>query len=191
MKLNSIRAGLLLLIAAMISLGAQAQTTPTEPAAPAGYSTFSLTANVMPLSGGGQTTAATDVGEAFAITPNFSVRADQITAPGSNLSAYLGGVKYFLPTSKLLAKTNLNPQTFQFYVTGGAGINRYTPAAAAGSTVTPAVQQHFAAVAGGGVNYDPTSSGNFSLNLIEVRWGHFPGFNNSTALISSGVKLSW
>jgi hypothetical protein len=57
--------------------------------------------------------------------------------------------------------------------------------------VTPAVQQHFAAVAGGGVNYDPTSSGNFSLNLIEVRWGHFPGFNNSTALISSGVKLSW
>jgi hypothetical protein len=187
MKRYILNAVLLLGLVLGMVVPAHAQTT-TEPT---GYSTFSVTASAMALNGQGQTTAVTDVGEAFAITKNFSVRADQIVAPSSNLTAYLGGVKYFLPMTAALSKTNLNANTFQFYVTGGAGVNRYTPQAASGSTATPTVQQHFAAVAGGGVNYDPTSTGNFSVNVIEVRWGHFPGFNNSTVLVSSGIKLSW
>lgn len=163
---------------------AQSAPAPAPEPAPAGYSNFSLTASAVSLTGQGQTTAATDLGQAFAITNNFSLRADEIMAPSANLNAYLGGFKYFIPTTKALAKTNLNASSFQFYVTGGAGVNRWTDA-------TGKINQHIAAVAGGGVNWDPTNSGNFSVNVIEVRWARFPGFQNNTVLVSSGLKLSF
>ena len=176
---------LFLLLAAITPAFGQTPAPAPVPA-PAGYSTFSITASVMNFSGQGSTSAATDLGQAFAITNHFSLRADEILAPSANAQVYLGGFKYFLPASKALEKTNLNSETFQFYVTGGVGVDRITL-----PTPPSTFKQHIAAAVGGGINYDPTNSGNFSLNLIEVRWARLPGFNQNAAIVSSGLKISF
>lgn len=69
------------------------------------------------------------LGQTYSITNNWSVRGDEIMAPGSSLDAYAGGVQYFLPLAKALAKTKLNANQLQFYVTASAGMDRYTPPA--------------------------------------------------------------
>lgn len=144
---------------------------------------FSITAQAMSLPGGGQTVAAAMVGSTFAISPNLSLRGEAIMA-GSSTNAYAGGVQYVLPSAKLLAKSTLNPKTLQFYVTGSLGVDRV--AVSASNT-----QQHLAALAGGGINYSPMADGKFSIGLVEVRWARLPGLTSNTALVSSGLKLSF
>jgi hypothetical protein len=162
-----------------------AQTSPEPTPAPSTNSTsFTISANVVSLPAGGITSAATDVGQTFAVTPNLFLRGDEILAPAVNLSGYFGGIQYALPTAKILAKTNLDPAHFQFYITGSGGQARVTVGA------NP-VTTHFAALAGGGINYDPTGKGRFSVNLAEVRWAKFPGLSNSTVLVSSGLKIGF
>lgn len=175
---------ILALLAVFLALPVFGQTvTPTtNPSTTA--ATFTLSASVLSLPGGNQTSAATDIGATFAVTPNFLLRSDTILAPSVNLSGYFGGVEYVLPTHGILAKTNLDETHFQFYVTASGGQARITVGTA------PEVN-HFAVLAGGGVNYDPSGSGKFSINLAEVRWAKLPGLSNSTVVVSSGLKLGW
>ncbi|MCU1304926.1 MAG: hypothetical protein JWQ87_5210 [Candidatus Sulfotelmatobacter sp.] len=122
--------------------------------------TFTLNASILSLPANSQTSAATDIGATFAVTDKLLLRSDNILAPSVNLSAYFGGIQYALPTAKILTKTNLDPAHFQFYLTGSAGQARVT----VGSDPT---RTHFAALVGGGVNYDPAGTGKFSINLLE------------------------
>lgn len=145
---------------------------------------FSLTAQAMALPGGGETVAASDVGATYAITNAISLRSDNILAPSNGVQMYTGGVQWFPNLSGFLAKTKLNPKQFQFYLTGSAGIDRLVPS-------TGPSQQHIALLAGGGINYSPSSNGVFSVNLAEVRYAHIPGLANSTAIVSSGVNLTF
>jgi hypothetical protein len=146
--------------------------------------TFTINASVL---GGGQNLgAATDIGASFAVTKNWYLRSDNIIAPSVNTQGFFGGVQYNLPQlANLLKNTNLNATHFQFYATAALGAAR-TQIGATGNPVN-----HFAALAGGGVNYDPTGSGKFSLNLGEVRWAKMPGWSNSTVIVSSGLQLGW
>ena len=146
--------------------------------------TFTLNASVVTLPAGNQVSAATDIGGTFAVTDKLSLRSDNILAPAVNLGAYFGGIQYALPTAKLLAKTNLDPAHFQFYATASAGQARIQ----VGSSDPVA---HFAALAGGGANYDPSGTGKFSVNLFEVRWAKLPGLSNSTVIVSSGLKIGF
>ncbi len=177
----------------LFALGTSAQTTTTaaDPAtgAPAGtpatnQGPFSLTAQAMALPGGGETVAASDVGATYAITNTISLRSDNILTPSNGVQMYTGGVQWFPNISSFLSKTKLNAKQFQFYLTGSAGIDRVVPASGPS-------QQHIALLAGGGINYSPSSNGVFSVNLAEVRYAHVPGFANSTAIVSSGVSLTF
>jgi hypothetical protein len=175
---------------------AAAQTTtpnPVEPSAPASTSTsttsvpptnqgsFSLTAQAAALPGGGQTVAATDVGFTKAITPNFSLRDDNILAPSNAMQFYGGGGTYFLPTS-FLSKTLLNPSSLQPYVTASIGVDRIVPASGPSG-------QHIAMLVGGGLNYKPATG--VWVNLFEARYAKLPGLANNTAIISSGFTLNF
>lgn len=142
--------------------------------------TFNLNASVISLSGHGQTTPVADVGATFSVTPKWMLRSDNLVG-GASLNAYFGGLQYF-PTLKFLQKTNLNSKSFQFYLTAGAGSNHV----AVSSTQTA---QHFALEAGGGLNYDPTGTGKFTVNLFEVKYLKLPGFNNNTASIAGGIVV--
>ena len=157
-----------------------------DPPAPAATTstTFTISASVMSFSTAQQTSPATDLGASFAVTPKLSLRSDNILLPSFNTSAFFGGVQYALPTAKLLGKTNLDPNHFQFYLTGSVGQARVTDSFGELNT-------HLAALAGGGVNYDPAGTGRFSVNLGEVRWAKIPGLNNSTVIVSSGLKIGF
>ncbi len=173
---------------------AAAQTStskPTESSAPTSTSqttapptnqgSFSLNAQAVALPGGGQTVAATDVGFTKSITPNFSLRDDNILAPSNGMQFYGGGANYFLPTS-FLSKTLLDPKSLQPYATASIGIDRIVPASGPS-------QQHIALLIGGGLNYKPATG--VWVNLFEVRYAKLPGIANNTAVVSSGFTLSF
>lgn len=163
-----------------------AQTaTPAPAPAPvvAPTTTFSITSQAVALPGGEQTVAATIVGGTYAVTTNLSIRNDNLMAPGNGLQAYFGGLQYYLNAAKLLAKTTF-ANAIQPYITASMGVDIVSPANAP-------TQQHYSFLAGGGLNYDPSNTGHFSVNLIEVRWAKLPGYANSTAVVASGVKLSF
>jgi len=175
---------------------AAAQSTapnPTVPAAaasssastasrpPTNQGSFSLSAQAVALPGGGQIVAATDVGFTKAITPNLSLRDDNILAPSNGMQFYGGGGTYFLPTS-FLSKTLLDPSSMQPYVTASVGVDRIVPASGAS-------QQHISLLIGGGLNYKPATG--VWVNLFEARYAKLPGLANNTAIISSGFTLNF
>jgi hypothetical protein len=162
---------------------AQTATPAPSPNPSTNQPTFTLSAKILSLPAGTVTSAATDIGGTFAVTPNFLLRSDNILAPAVNLDGYFGGIQYALPAGKILTKTNFDPAHFQFYLTASAGQARVT--------VGPNLNTHFAALAGGGANYDPTGTGKFSINLFEARWAKIPGLSNSTVVVSSGLNLGW
>jgi hypothetical protein len=164
---------------------AVAQTAPSAPSQPetppSNNGSFSLNAQAVALPGGGQTVAATDVGFTKAITPNFSLRDDNILAPANGMQFYGGGGNFFLPTN-FLSKTLLDPKSLQPYVTASIGIDRIAPA-------TGPTQQHIAILIGGGLNYKPANG--VWVNLFEARYAKLPGLANNTAIISSGFTLNF
>ncbi|MGA9883574.1 MAG: hypothetical protein WBQ34_07640 [Candidatus Acidiferrales bacterium] len=172
-----------------LPVAAQTSGTPSAPststsdasAPPTNQGSFSLTAQAVALPGGGQTVAATDLGFTKAITPNFSLRDDNILAPSNGMQFYGGGGNYFLPTA-FLSKTLLDPKSLQPYVTASIGVDRIVPASGPS-------QQHIAFLFGGGLNYKPASG--LWVNLFEARYAKLPGVANNTAIISSGFTLNF
>jgi hypothetical protein len=175
------RLSTVLALLAAISVAAFGQS-PANPATTA--STFTLSASVLSLPTNNETAVATDIGATFAVTKNFLLRSDTILSPAVNLTGYFGGIQYALPSAKILAKTNFDPASFQFYLTASGGESRITVGSAP-------VLNHFAALAGGGINYDPTGKGKFSVNLVEVRYAHIPGLSQNTVIVASGLKLGF
>ena len=149
-----------------------------QSSSPSNQTQFSLSAQAVSLSAKGGAVPATDIGGTFKVTSNFSLRQDSLIAAQSQ--GYFGGAQYFLPSAKFLAKTNFDPAAFQFYVT------------ASGGEVFTAGLKHPGFLAGGGINYDPTGSGHFSVNLIEIRAARLPYVANGVVpLISGGIKLGF
>jgi hypothetical protein len=140
---------------------------------------FTLSAKIVPLFTKTGTIPASDVGGTFAVTKNWSLRSDNIVSPTNQ--GYFGGVQYFLSSPKLLAKTNFDPSTFQFYV------------AASGGLVNNGVSQRPGFVARGGVNFDPTHSSKFTVNLIEagVISGGIVNQGGVKPMISGGISLGF
>lgn len=148
--------------------------------------TFSMTTQAISLPGGRSTVAATDTGLTFNVTQNFALRSDNIVTPmsGSSLQgAYFGGFNYTLPalSTKLNnASPNLNGLRFQFYLTASAGVDRITSASG--------IVQHYAFLAGGGMNYDLNASGSWRLG-VEVRYAKLPGYANNTVIAAVGPSF--
>jgi hypothetical protein len=142
---------------------------------------FTLSASAMSLSTKVGSVPAIDIGSTFAWTVNNSLRADLITAPSASAGqGYFIGNQYLFPSKWILAKTNFDPTSFQFYATASGGLVRI------------AGQQHPGFLAGGGINYDPTHTSKFTVNLIEVRAARMPYVANGTVLlISGGLNLGW
>ena len=144
--------------------------------------TFSLSLSPISLPGNKQTVVGTDSGFTFSPTAKLDLREDNILAPGQNFQGFFGGFNYRLPilqTKLNNASPNVNFLRFQFYLTASAGIDRITLAE---------TRQHYAFLAGGGLLYDLTGSGTWTLGA-EVRYAKFPGLSNSTAVVAAGPAL--
>lgn len=159
-----------------LSLPAQTAT----PAPVTNQGAFSLTAGAIALPGGKSTVAGTLLGQTMAVTSTVSLRATELLAPGVNANAYLGGVVWFpgfLQTQ--IAKTKLTGLVP--YFTASAGLETYSPV---GASTT-----HVAVLAGGGVNYCPTSG--MCVHVVEGQYARLPGAAGSTAIVSTGLSISF
>lgn len=179
MKLKLVRISLLPILLMTLAI---AQTTPNpNPAVNVATNNgqFTLSAKVVPLFSKTGTIPASDVGGTFAVTTTLSLRSDNVIA--ASQQGYFGGVQYFLPSSKVLAKTNFDPSTFQFYV------------AASGGMINSAGKQKPGFIARGGINYDPTHTSKFTVNLVEagVISGAIVGQGGVKPIISAGLSLGW
>lgn len=160
----------LLLVMLLFALPCIAQT-------PAPTPLFSVSTQAMALRIGGQTVPATDAIGTFYLTKNLALQSDNILAPGNDLQAYLGGVRYNFNLDKYLAKTNIPKGTFLPYVHAAVGIVRNVPSVGQD-------QQHYSVLAGGGFDYDPTGQSRFSFGP-RVEWFNAPGFGHPNGLAIS------
>jgi hypothetical protein len=169
----------ILTLALLMPLGALAQD-------------FQFNATAASLSTSVQTSAVADFGVRFTPSPDLPLafRQENIVSPtgnaGESVNAFVAGFEYYgQPLQQLLAKLRLDTKKFQLYVTGAVGVDRVTDH-------TGAVTQHIAALSGGGLRYDPTGSGRFSVTLAEVRHAWLPGLfgtTNNAVIFSTGVSF--
>lgn len=126
---------------------------------------------------GGNSVPGTDIIASINVKGNLLLRSDNILAPGAGFQGYFGGVQYPFLTSQI-AKTNL--KGLEPYATGSVGVDRIVPS-------TGPSQAHFAFLAGGGLNYTPSSG--IKINVLEVRWMRAPGYATNTAVVSGGISI--
>lgn len=125
---------------------------------------FSLAVSLLGGSLGSESNPGTDIGANFAanlvfpkIPTGWYLRSDNFIIPGASLQGFFGGVQGPLP----VVHKYFNEKSFQPYIVGGIG--------AWLQTVGADTRRSIGYNAGGGLNYDPTGTGKFSINLIEVR----------------------
>jgi hypothetical protein len=179
------KVGLVLL---MIGLGAlcagrlQAQTmvpipgTPTVTAA-----TFTGGSDVIALHYAGTWGTGNLTTESFDLMDFGKTKSEHLFLEGkeligaqSGINAYTGGVKFQPDLSKLLAKTNVSPNSFGLYFSGSGGVGTLN---AGGS--------HLAYMVGGGIEYRANSTLNWNpLQVQFVRIG-----NQNAAVISTGLSF--
>lgn len=157
----------------------KAQTAPAPTPTPL-TATFTVNAKAIGAFSGNTEIAATDVGATLQLTTNFLIRSDNIVSADGQ--AFLNGVQYNIPLAKLLKGTTLDPNKFQFYVLGQAGVARTS------------ATQAFSGSFGGGLNYDPASTSHFGVNVFEVRYvTKLPGPTQIAGgtVVSSGINLTF
>lgn len=114
------------------------------------------------LSGAGGTIPVTINVNTFAITGKFELRNDNLISGGPK--AYFGEGQYALPLAKALSKTNLDANSFRFYVFAGAGF------------ADVAALRRVSETAGGGFEYSPQANGTFAITC-EVGYINIPTFS--------------
>jgi len=153
---------------------------------------FSVTTTAVSLTTQVQTAPAADIGFRFQATQNLAFRQENITSPtangGDSVNIFAAGFEWSgKPFDSVISKIKLDSKKFQLYVTGSLGVDRVTDH-------TGDVHQHITGLAGGGLRYDPTGSGTFSVTLAEVRYGWLPGLTGATTnnviLFQTGVRFA-
>jgi hypothetical protein len=139
---------------------------------------------------GNGTTPGTDAYGEFSFTDHWVGRTDNLlaTAPCLNcgagsLQGYFGRVKFKSSLDTIFGKTNIPKKAFEGYLAAGPGVVRIVPP-------TGATKQKLSALVGGGLNYDPTSSGKFTINLINIDYLNAPiGPRPHNFTYSIGLKI--
>jgi hypothetical protein len=173
----------LVLVLLFTAPGAMAQT-PTVPVPITSTVNFNIGAQAFGLGGTQQATPASDVtlvlnpGFTNKIAKQFSLRSDNLLAPGASLQYYGGGFNWNAPF-KFALTSAFAP--LSFYTDATVGVDRIVPA-------TGPTQAHVSVMAGGGLKW-LTSSG-VQITLIEVNWLHTPDapWGNNAPAYSGGLS---
>ena len=179
------KVGVILLMIALGSMCAgrvQAQTVTPSPAttvAPTATFTGGSDAIALHYAGawgtGNLTTESFDLMDFGATkSEHLFVEGKELIGAQSGINAYTGGVKFQPDLAKLLAKTNVSPNTFGIYVSGSGGVGMLN---AGGS--------HIAFMLGGGIEY--RSSSTLSWNPLQIQYVRIG--NQNAAVISTGLSF--
>lgn len=158
-------------------------------------STFSVDVSALGYSGGGQTSAGTNVGGAVQITKHGAAGYEQIIVPNLSATYYIGRALYNVPVSTLVGKKIsssfvFNPAVWSVTFSGGAGVLR--------QTLNGVMAQHIATELGASLVY--TANSHLGVEVISGQWLHAgvagPAGNQfivtpNTAAISSALKITF
>lgn len=151
-----------ILLVSVILLAALALAQAPPPSTNA--SQFQVSLNFL----GGQSSALSTAATSQ-FTTNIALRGDVIAMPGAGYTGYLGGAQYNLcgvaAIEGFLATTSLSCGKIMPYVDGALGLGRVQQNGVS--------TQSIAGLARFGMNYDPSGTGRFTVNLFEAGWGHF------------------
>lgn len=158
-----------------------AQSTPT----PAPGISFGITGEAVGVNLNKQWNMATDaVGDLSIVnSPKlgaFYIESHTITTTSPFLSAFLGGLKWTPKIDGLIAKTTLPPQMFQVSFHAAPGIMR-----------NPAGRNALGGIAGASLDFDPSGSNHFAVNVFRADYLNASGTGGSPSgwLVSSGVAV--
>lgn len=159
----------------LLAVPAFAQTT-TAPAAPTSTepvtTTWSTQASAVALPGGKNSVAGTDAGITFAPSPNFDLFDRNLLSSDGTLQYYAGGEDYYFPAISVAAN-NASPTVdflrLRFFETASFGEARVSSV------------NHYGFTAGGGVQYQLTSGGAWSLGA-RAEYAHFPGYSGNAII---------
>lgn len=142
---------------------------------------FQITYQAMALPGGKQALALNDAGFKFGVTQNGSLQSDNFVSMDGSLSDFMLGYSYrfnFLSKALQNVSPQLNGNSFAFSAHGAAGVDRFAGA------------QHYSWEADMSVDYDPTASGKFTVNLLRAGAIRAPGYASGVhPLIGVGIKF--
>ena len=129
---------------------AQTVVAPAAPAAPATGLHFATSVQAIELDIAGTTAAAESTLATLDFTATTQIQGQAIVGPG--YKGYYGGLQWTPDFSKLIAKTLLPADTLQPYISGAGGVGQQADGI-----------NHASVIVGGGLNYDPTGTGHFSM----------------------------
>jgi len=178
---------IILLASLFAASGLRAQTT-----TPPDVSTlFAVKTTVMNLHIAGQNNPGTDLSGSYLFMSHgktdFLAVTDSLLVPGNNFQGYYGGLGLAWQPDRLFSKTNLPKNSFQVYGALEGGIARNVPASGT-STSKPSFFTH------AGLNYDPTHTGKFSINVVDGGFVYAPNLGYPSPAsngwtLSVGIKL--
>lgn len=107
---------------------------------------------------------------------------DQITSTDGTFQAYVEGLKWTPNMNGLIAKTLIPPQTVQLSFQGSPGVVRNS-----------AGRNALGGIGCANVDYDPTSTGHFSFNIVRACYLNASGFGASPNgyAFSSGIAFNF
>lgn len=149
----------------LLTQGASAQTTTTTTEQPV-TQTWSVQTSAVALPGGKNSIAGTDAGIMFTPSPNLDLFDRNLLSSDQTLEYYAGGENYRFPAISVAANNssqNVNFLRVQFFQTASFGIARVENV------------NHYGFTAGGGLNYQLTSGGAWTLGA-KAEYAHFPDY---------------
>lgn len=147
-----------------LAIPAMAQTTPA--AAVPVTQTWSAQMSAVALPGGKNSIAGTDAGISFTPSPNLDLFDRNLLSSDGTLKYFAGGFNYRFPAISVAANNasqNVNFLRVQFFATGSFGVAQVNSV------------NHYGFTAGGGVNYELTQGGAWTLGG-KAEYAHFPDY---------------
>lgn len=161
----------------VLAFAATARAQTTLPSAPAPATTglqFATSVQALELDIAGTTASAESTLATLNFTTTTQLQGQVIVGPG--FKGYYGGYQWTPNIAKLIAKTLLPSDTLQPYVSGFGGVAQQSDGI-----------NHASEIVGGGLNYDPTGAGHFSVQAGRFDWVHI-GSKNGWA-VGGGISV--
>lgn len=171
-----------ILLVAVIMLATLSFAQTTVSTQTSSNSLFTASAGPIAINLNGRSNVGVENINSLAITKSLTIEETNLLATGASLTGFYGGASYTTNFDKWLsAHTVLPKQTFGFYGRFAAGTVQNTMLS----------KSHFSTKVAGGILYDPTHGGQFTITAGEIGYINAPGFGKKPNGWTAKTGIAW